>query len=195
LLITVLAPPQRDLTNLSDEEIQLQIMQAERDLLTARTRYTLRNMIIEQVLITDPVLKAVHSGANATELERRLLPLINERDIISMTQTMLSSKLQNINQKLATLELESIELNESNQRLAQRMLRMAKDAKMGKIEEVQDPEWRVELEKLEDSLVKSRKEWRVLKSLTAGVVAGSGVDWTLDPELLEAVMDEEDELG
>lgn len=147
------------------------------------------------MLITDPVLKAVHSGPNGKELERRLLPLINERDTISMLQTTLSSKLQTINKKLATLERENIESNAANTQMAQRMLVMANDAKAERIEEVQEPRLRAQLERLEEDLTKTRKEWRTLKSVTAGVIAGSGVDWARDPRLLEVVMDEEDELG
>ena len=43
---------------------------AEKECLEARAAYLLRNSVVENVLVTDPILKAVHSGANATPVER-----------------------------------------------------------------------------------------------------------------------------
>jgi F0F1-type ATP synthase assembly protein I len=184
-----------DISNIADGELQEHLKTAERELLEARSKYMLRNQIIQNVLIADPVLKAVHSGSNTTELERRLLPLINERDVISMTATTLSSKLQTLNAKLATLERENIAANEQNKELARVMLELANELKAEKVEEVQDARARAQLERLDDETKKARMEWRLMKSLVAGIVAGSGIDWARDPKLLGLVMDEEDELG
>ena len=43
---------------------------AQRELLEAKASYSLRNNVIENVMITDPILKAVHSGTNASVAER-----------------------------------------------------------------------------------------------------------------------------
>ncbi len=43
---------------------------AEEEYLEARAAYILRQSVVEDVLIADPILKAVHSGANATHTER-----------------------------------------------------------------------------------------------------------------------------
>lgn len=184
-----------NISSLSDEEVQAEIKKAERELLEARSRYTLRNQIIQNVIITDPVLKAVHSGEGITELEKRLLPLIIERDTLSMVHSVLSNKLQTANSRLATLEKESIQAIAENKELAREMLELANELKAEKLEEIEDARLRKQLEKLEEEVKKARIEWRTMKSLAAGIVAGSGVDWADDPKLLSLVLDEEDELG
>jgi hypothetical protein len=55
-----------------DEDDATRIKNAERACLEARARYILKNSIVENVLITDPVLKAIHSGGHATPAERLL---------------------------------------------------------------------------------------------------------------------------
>ena len=47
-----------------------QLEEAGRECLEARATYMLRRGIVEDVLIADPILNAVHSGANATATER-----------------------------------------------------------------------------------------------------------------------------
>lgn len=184
-----------DISSLSDQEVQAEIKKAERDLLEARSKHTLRNQIIQNVIITDPVLKAVHSGEEATELERRLLLLIIERDTLSMVHSVLSTNLQTANTRLATLERENIQAIAENKELARDMLEIANELKTEKVEEVEDARLRTQLEKLEEEVRKARIEWRTMKSMVAGIVAGSGVDWADDPKLLSLVLDEEDELG
>jgi hypothetical protein len=184
-----------DLSFPTDEELQSQVAQGERDLLTARSKYNIRQNIIQQVLITDPILKSVHSSAHATQLESRLLPLINERDTLAMLHSSLSSRLQTLHQRIAKLEQENIDMIESNKALAQRMLALAEEAKVERVEEVRDARVRGQLEKLEEDVKRARREWRVMKSVAGGIVAGSGVDWANNPVLLDVVMDDEDELG
>lgn len=52
-----------------DGDPHTQIKAAEKDCLEARAAYLLRNSIIENVLVADPILKAIHSGINATPAE------------------------------------------------------------------------------------------------------------------------------
>jgi len=54
----------------NDEDADAQLKKAETECLEARAAYMLRQSVVEDVLIVDPVLKAVHSGANATATER-----------------------------------------------------------------------------------------------------------------------------
>ena len=49
-----------------DEEVE----RARDDLLKAKARYQVRNNIIQSVLIANPILKAVHSGENASIIEQ-----------------------------------------------------------------------------------------------------------------------------
>ena len=43
---------------------------AEKECLEARATYSLRQSVVEDVLIVDPILKAVHAGLKATPTER-----------------------------------------------------------------------------------------------------------------------------
>ena len=49
-----------------DEEVQ----HAQEKLLTDKARYQVRNNIIESVLVTNPILRAVHSGTSASVIEQ-----------------------------------------------------------------------------------------------------------------------------
>ena len=59
-----------DLSSLADEEVGRRLTAAQKELLEARAGYQLRNCIVENVLHADPLLKAVHTGANAAPMER-----------------------------------------------------------------------------------------------------------------------------
>lgn len=53
-----------------NDNIANQLKDAEREYLESRSAYLLKSSIVESVLVTDPILKAVHSGSNATPAER-----------------------------------------------------------------------------------------------------------------------------
>lgn len=55
---------------LAEEEVDVQVKLAEKECLEARATYSLKQSVVEDVLIVDPLLKAVHSGLNATATER-----------------------------------------------------------------------------------------------------------------------------
>lgn len=46
------------------------IQAAKEELLETKALYTLRSNIVESVLVSNPILKAVHAGVNATPIER-----------------------------------------------------------------------------------------------------------------------------
>ena len=52
------------------EDPTSELKAAEKECLEARAAYLLRNSIVENVLVADPILKAVLSGVNATPAER-----------------------------------------------------------------------------------------------------------------------------
>jgi len=60
----------RDPDDASHDDLNEQLRLAEREALEARAGYMLRNKIIENVLIADPILQAVHTGSRATSAER-----------------------------------------------------------------------------------------------------------------------------
>lgn len=62
MLINVTAP-ESDAEPPSNNEIEEQLATAERELLEARATYTVRRKAAQTVLMTDPILKAVHLKA------------------------------------------------------------------------------------------------------------------------------------
>ena len=54
----------------SEETLTAALKTAEKECLEARAAYTLKQSAIEDVLVTAPILKAVHSGSKATATER-----------------------------------------------------------------------------------------------------------------------------
>jgi hypothetical protein len=46
------------------------IKAAEQDLLKAKALYQVRTNIVENVLVANPILKAVHAGSNASVVEQ-----------------------------------------------------------------------------------------------------------------------------
>jgi hypothetical protein len=50
-----------------------------------------------------------------------------------------------------------------------------------------------EIRHLEGQLKGSRQRWRVMKGITSGIVAGSGVDWARDEALRDLVLDPEED--
>lgn len=47
-------------------------------------------------------------------------------------------------------------------------------------------------EKLKSDTRIAKKRWRIMKSLMAGMVVGSGIDWAIDPRLKSLVIDEDE---
>ena len=58
-----------DLETISGGDAEAQLLVAERELLEARSTYTVRRQAVHTILMTDPILKAVHLKAT-TPAER-----------------------------------------------------------------------------------------------------------------------------
>ncbi|KAI9813719.1 MAG: hypothetical protein M1832_006092 [Thelocarpon impressellum] len=164
---------------------------AERELLEAKAGYSLRNNVIEGVLVTDPTLRAVHSGSKATGAERALLPRIQRRDVLSTTHTNLSASQASTLAALTTAETEHVMASRRNAESTQTLLRLAEETRTH-VEDVREQRVRAQLGELEREVKIRRSRQRVMKSIVSAVVAGSGVDWARDERLRELVMDDEE---
>lgn len=60
-------------------------------------------------------------------------------------------------------------------------------------ERIDDPKIRTKLEKLKEEARNSRLKWRVMKSVVSATIAGSGLNWALDDELRDLVLDDEED--
>lgn len=59
-----------DVSALSDDVLQEQLMVAQHEAMEAKAEYELRNRISHNVLVMDPILKAVHGGENTGYAEK-----------------------------------------------------------------------------------------------------------------------------
>lgn len=70
----VFAAPVHDVSTLSDDDLEEQLIKAEREAMEAKAEYELRNKITHNVLVTDPVLKAVHGDEHSDHAEKYAVP-------------------------------------------------------------------------------------------------------------------------
>ncbi|KAF7912915.1 uncharacterized protein EAF01_001936 [Botrytis porri] len=175
-----------------EEEVTDEVIQkAEEDLLESKANYSLRSKIIENVVIVNPILKAVHAGSNASVIEQDLLPLIEKRDTLSENLAQISNKIQSSREELMRESNENIITGRKNIELATEMLALAEEANSQGKEHIQDPDIRAQLDELEGAMKNSRQRWRIMKNTASAVIVGSGVDWARDPKLLEIVLDDD----
>ncbi|KAI0011647.1 centromere protein H (CENP-H)-domain-containing protein [Xylariaceae sp. FL0662B] len=168
----------------------------EAALLDSRSRYVLRNGVVESVVTANPILQAVHGGSNASPVEKDLLPILEQRDESASTQAHQSAESRALLDEITEVESRSLRLGRENADLAARVLELAGQAAQRKAAAVEaDPERAAEIARLEGQVRLSRQRWRVLKETAAAVVVGSGVDWARRPELRDVVLDPEDEDG
>ncbi|KAF7951415.1 hypothetical protein EAE96_006727 [Botrytis aclada] len=174
------------------EEVTDEVIQkAERELLESKANYSLRSKIIENVIIANPILKAVHAGSNASVIEQDLLPLIEKRDAMSENLAQISNKIQSSREELMRESNENIITGRKNIELATEMLALAEEANSQGKENIQDPDIRAQLDELEGAMKNSRQRWRIMKNTASAVIVGSGIDWARDPKLLEIVLDDD----
>ncbi|KAF4233711.1 hypothetical protein CNMCM8980_004168 [Aspergillus fumigatiaffinis] len=170
-----------------DEQLAI----AERELLEARASYTVRRKAISTVLMTDPTLKAVHLRA-ISPAERALLPLVNRRDVLSLTHENLMNAHNATLRELSNVEVQNLQLHQKNQELVRQLLESTKDDDSWR-EALDDDDLKAQLEQLEADRKKSKSRWEVMKSIASAIVVGSGVNWAEDDELTALVIDEFDD--
>ncbi len=120
------------------------------------------------------------------------LPLIKQRDDLSISLNELSTKILSARNELKKAETEHIVTARKNAELAATMLALAEEAKTQRKEDISDPKARGKLDQLEAETKTSRQRYRIMKETTSATIVGSGVDWVRDPKLLEIVLDKDD---
>lgn len=91
------------------------------------------------------------------------------------------------------VQSEALRVSRNNVRLTEELFTLTEEVKRRKMGRGDDANSRQELEGLERDVRSSKRRWRVIKGVAAGVVAGSGVDWAGDDELCDIVLDPETE--
>ncbi|KAH8204225.1 hypothetical protein TruAng_001645 [Truncatella angustata] len=179
--------------HVSDQRQPQSIESAQNDLLESRAKYVLRNEVVESIVMANPVLQAIHGGENASPIERDLLPLLTERDTVSISLAQQSTLVRQITDEIIGVESQSLHLSSQNVDLATQVLILADEANKNKTEAIEYSEHADEIAQLERDVKTSRQRWRVMKATASAIVAGSGVNWAADQELRNIVLDEDDD--
>ncbi|GKZ37606.1 hypothetical protein AbraIFM66950_009223 [Aspergillus brasiliensis] len=158
---------EQDTDLLSGDNAEEQLAVAERELLEARATYTVRRKAVGTVLMTDPILKAVHLKAS-TPAEHATL------------------------RRLSSLEVENSQIHRQNQELVRELLALTEDDESWR-EDLEDTELKAQLDQVDADRRKSKAKWETMKNIASGMVVGSGVNWAEDERLTALVLDESDD--
>ncbi|KAI7782317.1 hypothetical protein LA080_013591 [Diaporthe eres] len=177
-----------------DEHDPGEVEEARNQLLEAMSLYTLRNGVVNNVLITNPLLKGIHGSTAASPIEQDVLPWVQARDAASRDVAAQSAAARQVLAQLTDAEAEVLRAARRNRELAAEVLRLAREADRGRAGAAGGgggPAAEAQVAELERRLAASRQKWRVMKGTASGIVAGSGVDWAADPVLRDVVLDPE----
>ena len=108
-----------------------------------------------------------------------------------MAHNNLSTKLRSILDALSEAEAENLTYQRRNKILADSLLALTDKLRETRVEDIEDPSSRKQLEQLCSDATVSRRKWKVMKSVVAAIIAGSGVDWAHDDELRDLVLYDE----
>jgi len=117
---------------------------------------------------------------------------VDQRDILSMAHANLSATLQGVLNKTTATEQENITSMRRNQELTTALLGLTSQLQTHDVDSINNIALRSQLKTLQEETKESRRRWRIMKSLIAAVVAGSGIDWVHDDDLRELVLDDEE---
>ncbi|KAK0392813.1 hypothetical protein NLU13_2308 [Sarocladium strictum] len=171
----------------------LEVQQAHNEMMEARAKYMLRNQVVEAVMMANPILKAVHSGRDASVVESDLLPYIERRDDISMAVAKHATEAGQIKADMTEVQVEALRATRKNVGLASKVFELAEQVKHKQESRPDDSKVLREIDRLESEVKASSQRWRVIKGVASGVVVGSGVNWASDETLCDIVLDPEDE--
>ncbi|RKF64679.1 hypothetical protein OnM2_017096 [Erysiphe neolycopersici] len=167
---------------------ELDISNAQHALLHAKALFQIRCKVIEAVLITNPIINAVHTDdIGASVHQQDLLRLLEKRDELSFSLTQLSRKVSDLQDELLKLEIENMRISSENKKLVASMLRLIKEASS----ETEQTESSQELEKIKSEVALARQRWKIMKGTVSALIVGSGIDWSRDSKLLQIVLEED----
>ncbi|KAI9761101.1 MAG: Amino-acid acetyltransferase, mitochondrial [Chaenotheca gracillima] len=178
----------------NEDDLSAVITQAQSDALRAKAATSLQRQVVEQVLVTDPMIRAVHSDQSDGEEtgEKRLRHQLQQRDTISVQHAELSSARAASTRARLQTTTEQTSVEERNRALATELLALTARVHGGGKEDVGDVRLREKIEGLEGERAQARRRWRMTRGIVAGMVVGSGVDWARDEGLRALVVETED---
>ncbi|CAN9113517.1 hypothetical protein AA0119_g103 [Alternaria tenuissima] len=159
----------------------------------ARAEYEIRNKITHNVLVMDPVLKAVYEGEQTGFAEKRILPLVTENDTVFMMHGALTSRLAHTTRSQSTAEHSNMTENQRHEELAETMLALAEEMKTQSAHDIEDAQLRQRVDAVDKELKDSRRRAKTLKGILSAMIVGSGINWAADEGLTELVLEDEDD--
>lgn len=124
---------------------------------------------------------------------RDLLPFIQTRDSTALSVAASTKSIEALRSQSTDTQTSTLGITRENVDLAAEVMVLVSKVNEKKKAYLDDEETMVSLRKLEGDMKGSRRKWRIMKGITSGVVAGSGVDWGRDDGLRELVLDPEEE--
>ena len=91
------------------------------------------------------------------------------------------------------VEADRINTMKKNQDLAPSLITLARDLESARNDAIATSSLKDRLDEAQEDSSEARKRWRIMKSVVAAVIGGSGIDWASDDTLRELVLDDEDE--
>lgn len=101
--------------------------------------------------------------------------------------TILNSRLK----AFTFLEAQNIRLIEKNRELSSSMVEITDQIREQQSNAINSSDLGDRLKTLQSETKLAKKRWRIMKSLVAGTVVGSGINWANDETLKTLVIDEE----
>ena len=105
----------------------------------------------------------------------------------------MASSLQSLLQRTSGAEIEVLRTTEQNQALTTTLLGLSNKMQAQREEAMADPSLSMQIEQVRADTNLAKKRWRIMKSVVAAVIAGSGVDWAHSDALRDLVLDSEDD--
>ena len=105
----------------------------------------------------------------------------------------MASSLQSLLQRTSAAEIEVLRTTEQNQALTTTLLGLSNKMQAQREEAMADPGLSMQIEQVRADTNLAKKRWRIMKSVVAAVIAGSGVDWAHSDTLRDLVLDSEDD--
>ena len=120
---------------------------------------------------------------------RKLLPLINRRDVLALVYENLATMCAATLEALSNAEVESRQVAKANQELTHTMLDLTKEDQSWR-DAISDTSLKDQLQEIEADRQRSKAKWDTIKAIVSATIVNSGVDWARDDQLRELVLDE-----
>ncbi|CDK27066.1 unnamed protein product [Kuraishia capsulata CBS 1993] len=148
----------------------------------------IRKTVLENQLITYPLLRSIHQADGISSTERDLVDLVNQRDQLAQDVLMLEKEIDSVGsdanavRKLNkdTIESEKVKLADLLDLLGKNM-----DSNM----KLKNSQMSSELADIEEQITASSEKVRVLAGVTLGVITSSGLNWGKDAHSQKIVLD------